>query len=230
VGSLIRKAKGLYSQAQQAKQRPLASDAEGSGSGMKREIEIKLRVASVAALKRQLRAVGARCGKRLLESNLVFDAPDGRFRRRDELVRLRTVGGKCVFTFKGRSLPGAGARGGKYKVRSETEFAVSTMKQGVAIIRALGLQQTFRYEKYRTEISAPGASGVHICLDETPLGPFLEIEGPRRAIDAAARLLGYRPADYVTASYLALWAEDCRKRRRPFADFVFPRRKDGKRR
>jgi hypothetical protein len=47
---------------------------------------------------------------------------------------------------------------------------------------------------------------VEIVVDETPIGTFLEIEGPVAAIHEAARALGRGPADYVGASYVALFA------------------------
>lgn len=47
-------------------------------------------------------------------------------------------------------------------------------------------------------------------LDRTPIGTFLELEGPRRWIDRIASHLGYTPADYITRSYAALYFEHCR--------------------
>ncbi len=39
------------------------------------------------------------------------------------------------------------------------------------------------------------------------MGDFLELEGERQAIDRAAMLLGYGPADYIARSYGSLWLE-----------------------
>ena len=44
-------------------------------------------------------------------------------------------------------------------------------------------------------------------IDETPIGTFLEIEGDAAGITAAAEALGFAPADYLTGSYAALFAE-----------------------
>jgi len=190
-------------------------------TSLKREIEVKLRVEDLPGLRRKLRALGAWVGKRLFESNQLFDTPDKQLRRCDELLRVRVSGGACLVTFKGPSLRGMTGGTRKYKVREETEFPVSGRKQASEIIRAMGLVESFRYEKYRTEIRLPGASRVHICLDQTPIGAFLEIEGPPRSIDAAARRLGYGPSDYVTMSYLALWAAHCRRHGLPVGHFLF---------
>lgn len=204
----------------------------------RREIEIKLPVADIAALKKRLGALGARLGKRVHECNVLFDTPNGRFRRRDELVRLRANDGqpfgsgsrrnpqgKGVLTFKGRSVASPKGRKGKYKVRFETEFSVSDYGAAAAFLRGLGLVETFRYEKYRTEVRILGASPAHICLDETPIGAYFEIEGSPAAIDRAARMLGYKPSEYITRSYLAIYAAHCRARRIPMRHFVFAHRK-----
>jgi len=54
----------------------------------------------------------------------------------------------------------------------------------------------FRYEKYRTTFRLPDsnawANGLLIELDETPIGTFVELEGPAAAIDRAAEELGLR--------------------------------------
>ena len=54
--------------------------------------------------------------------------------------------------------------------------------------------------------------GLLLELDETPVGTFLELEGPGEAIDRAAKELGYGVKDYVLKNYLVLYVEDCRKR------------------
>jgi adenylate cyclase class IV len=75
-----------------------------------------------------------------------------------------------------------------------------------AILLRAGFRETFRYEK-RREIWRLGRATV--CLDATPLGAFVEIEGSPREIDRRARALGLKPASggtpSITASYPALW-------------------------
>ena len=87
------------------------------------------------------------------------------------------------------------------------------------------MRPSFRYEKYRTSYRVPGAGGVHVEFDETPAGVFLELEGPRRAIDRMARRLGYRPADYIVRSYAALHFEECRRQGIRAGDMVFGTKK-----
>jgi len=69
------------------------------------------------------------------------------------------------------------------------------------VLEELGLHVWFRYEKYREEYAA---EDVKIELDETPVGTFVEIEGPVATIHAAAEALGFGPNDYVYESYPAL--------------------------
>jgi adenylate cyclase class IV len=98
----------------------------------------------------------------------------------------------------------------------------------LAVVGPAGMSRSFRYEKFRTSHIVPGAGGVHVELDETPAGVFLELEGPRRAIDRMARRLGYRREEYITRSYAALHFEECRRRGVRAGDMVFGRRKEGR--
>jgi adenylate cyclase, class 2 len=190
-----------------------------------RETEIKLPVPQIALLRRRLKALGFRVFEpRRFESNRLFDFADQRLRRSRRLLRLRFVSGDCLLTFKGPPLKSL-----RHKVRGETESPIADGNAVREIFRSLGLRETFRYDKYRTTYARrrdmkrrkpPLAE-----LDETPIGNFLELEGPPRWIDAVARALGYATGAYVTASYAALYFEDCyRKGKRP-GNMVFARGK-----
>lgn len=193
------------------------------GVETRREIEVKVAIPDIRAFRRRLRALGARTGRRVHEFNVVFDTKDSRLRGRDELLRLRTNDGQGVVTFKGPSISSAGARRAVYKVRKEVEFRVSDAGAARELLAALGYRESFRYEKYRSQLRLSRAADAHVYLDETPIGAFLEIEGKPKAIDRAARRLGFRRSDYVTASYLALYAAHCRRHGRRLGDFVFSR-------
>jgi hypothetical protein len=70
-----------------------------------------------------------------------------------------------------------------------------------AILTALGTARssaTSHRETYRWR-------EVEIVIDETPIGTYLEIEGPVDVIHEAARALGRGPADYIGDSYAALF-------------------------
>jgi adenylate cyclase, class 2 len=89
-----------------------------------------------------------------------------------------------------------------------------------AILGALGLHPVFRYEKFRTTYVLPSIRGLKIELDETPIGTYLELEGPV-GINRAARLLGYTKADYLTETYGSLYLADCRRRGRKPGNMLF---------
>jgi adenylate cyclase class IV len=105
---------------------------------------------------------------------------------------------------------------GTYKVRQEIEAEVVDSANLTKIFEGLGMRGWFRYEKYRTTYQLPTAKawsrGLLIEVDETPIGTFVELEGPPGAIDRAATELGYSKRDYILTNYLALYAEDCRRK------------------
>jgi adenylate cyclase class 2 len=76
------------------------------------------------------------------------------------------------------------------------------------ILSQLGYEPTFRYEKYRTEFKNREGGGS-IVFDETPIGFYLELEGPAEWIDKTAAKLGFSTADYELKSYGALYRDYC---------------------
>ena len=114
-----------------------------------------------------------------------------------------------------------------HKVREEIEVEVADAEILSKIFHGLGLKGWFRYEKYRTTYAPPAsarwAKGLLIELDETPIGTFVELEGPPEAIDRAASLLGFSHADYILKNYLQLYIEDCRRRGEEPHDMLFPK-------
>ena len=91
-------------------------------------------------------------------------------RNADQLLRLRRSGARSTVTYKGP------AKRERYKSREEIEFDVSDASAFELVLDRLGYTPGFRYEKYRTKFAAP-EPGI-ITIDETPIGVFLELEGP----------------------------------------------------
>ena len=86
----------------------------------------------------------------------------------------------------------------------------------------LGLRVGFRYEKYRTTFAVRGLSkDLHVTLDETPVGDFLELEGTPKSIDRAARVLNFAPEDYIRSTYFEIYATQRRRRGRPVRNMLF---------
>ena len=210
---------------------------------MGKEREIKLRIENLPALRRALGKLGALVVKsRVHELNIVFDTPAFDLAKREHLLRLRTEtagtlrGGASraevhtLLTFK-RPMPAGGSNGQseRHKVREEIELEISDDKALASIFAGLGMNPWFRYEKFRTTFRLPGsqrwAKGLLMELDETPIGIFLELEGPASAIDRAAQALGFDPSDYVLANYMVLYREYCRNRGEGPRDMLFANQK-----
>jgi adenylate cyclase, class 2 len=106
---------------------------------------------------------------------------------------------------------------------------VSDGKALARILEGLGMRGWFHYEKFRTTFRLPAsqrwAKALLLELDETPIGIFLELEGPASAIDRAAQALGFEKSDYVLANYMVLYREYCQSRREQPSDMLFPKSK-----
>jgi adenylate cyclase class 2 len=206
------------------------------------ETEIKLAVTDAKEFQRALKRLKAKPvssgSPRVHELNVIFDSAEGVLAKRGQLLRIRTetaepqrkkapAKGKntawkqrVLVTFKRPTgddeVSAAGRVTSRYKVREELELEIGDGGTLTKIFEDLGLDGWFRYEKYRTTYklskSQAWARGLLIELDETPVGTFVELEGPGEAIDRAAQELGFSKRDYITKSYLALYVEECRRR------------------
>jgi adenylate cyclase class 2 len=162
------------------------------------ENEIKLRMEGAEEARRALRALGASLREpRRLEDNVLFDATPSTLASRGRTLRVRRTEARSVLTFKG---PMGSVDG--VKSREEIEVEVSDPKRLEAILAGLDLRPTFRYQKYRETYSWKDAE---LVVDETPIGVFVEIEGPIETIHAAASALGRTRDDYISESYVALF-------------------------
>ncbi len=205
---------------------------------MAHEREIKLKIEDIKAFRRLLRKLGAEpvgAGQgRVHEENVIFDTPQGGLAKHGQLLRIRTEtlegSGKSgkqrakrrvVLTFKRPVARSAAADGkqlsaGPHKLREEIEMEVTDAATLATIFEGLGMAGWFRYEKYRTTFRLPAsqawARGLLIELDETPIGTYVELEGPAGAIDRAAIELGYSKRDYVLKNYLTLYVDACRSK------------------
>jgi len=218
---------------------------------MARETEIKLKIDNGRAFQRALKRMGARVmgqGKgRVHEENVIFDTPQGGLAKHGQLLRIRTESPelqrktkdskakpRVVVTFKrpptepAMSEAGHSSRG-RYKVREEIELEIADAGALSKIFEGLGMSGWFRYEKYRTTYQLPAskawAKGLLIELDETPIGTFVELEGPPPAIDRVAQELGYSKQDYVLKNYLVLYVEECRRNGEQPRHMLFPEKK-----
>lgn len=205
---------------------------------MAHEREIKLKIEDAKAFQRLLKKLGAQAvgngSGRVHEENVIFDTPQGGLAKHGQLLRIRTETSegrgsskkskskpRVVLTFKRPVARPAGSGGehpadGFHKVREEIEMEVTDAATLTTIFEGLGMSGWFRYEKFRTTFRFPAtkawARGLLIELDETPIGTFVELEGPAAAIDRAAEELGFSMRDYVLKNYLTLYVEECRRK------------------
>jgi adenylate cyclase class 2 len=185
---------------------------------MQREIEIKFLVGDLRALTRKLRAAGFRLvTRRTHEMNTLYDLPGAILRQRKELLRIRKYGSVWTLTHKCKG------RIGRHSSRQELETVVTDGKKMDLILRALGYEPSFRYEKFRAawvDPKTPDGKG-EVVVDETPIGIFCEIEGPPRWIDATAKKLGVTSADYITKNYATLFSDWKRQTKSPAEEMTF---------
>jgi adenylate cyclase class 2 len=180
------------------------------------EVEVKLAVETAEKAIRLLEGLPAELvHSRGHEGNELFDLPGLPLRERGALLRVRTFGGRGLLTYKE---PAEGPSG--YKVRREIQTVVDDPKALALILEGAGFRRVWRYEKYR---SAYRAGEVLILVDETPIGDYLELEGPAAGIDALAARLGRSSREYITSSYWSLYVEWCRGRGIEPGDLLFER-------
>lgn len=178
---------------------------------MATETEIKLRVDDVERTRGRLAAAGGKLLiERHFEDNLLLDDAAGTLRCGNQLLRLRTTSDGALVTFKGTPEPASA-----FKEREEIETGVGDLEALLLVFERLGFKVWTRYQKFREEYELPipglPVVRVHVTLDETPIGPFIEIEGSGEGIRAAASLLGFKESEYIRESYYSLYVEHCRR-------------------
>jgi adenylate cyclase, class 2 len=168
------------------------------------ETEIKIHIADFPEFRRKVGALGGTViSERHFEDNRIFDFEDARIRRKYSFIRVRSSGTKCFLTFKGPP-----EREGPFKTREELETEVGSAVITREILERLGMQELFRYQKFREEyrVLSRGQTGetVYLFLDETPIGNYAEIEGSEKGIRELAEYMGFNESSLLRASYYFL--------------------------
>ncbi len=133
-------------------------------------------------------------------------------------MRVRSAKGKGWITYKGA----VRENDSPVKVREEIEVETTAPDRAVALFERLGFHRSFRYQKYRTVYrTAVDGRDLHVVLDETPMGSFIEIEGDEAAVVRVLEAAGFSSGDVVRQSYPELQASRCRERGVPLEDLVF---------
>ena len=180
----------------------------------RREIEIKLFFESPEEALRRLEVLSGRLAQpREFEDNIVYDRGHDPLKSAGKLLRLRRSGQTALLTYKA---PVAGEH--RHKVRQEEETVVEDPAAVEALLEGLGFRPIYRYQKYRTLFEV---GDLHVCLDETPLGCYVELEGPPDQIDRAAEVMGISRDEYVLETYRELQERHAMERGTVAGDLVF---------
>lgn len=164
------------------------------------ETELKIPVPNLAPVRTILQRSGAELvHPSAREENLLFDTADRHLEASGRVLRLRRYGDQHLLTLKGPA-----SYQGDIKTRREDETQVADADRLQAILEDLGFAAVSRYEKDR-ECWRFGSMAV--VLDHTPMGDFVEVEGPPEELGATALSLGLQPGQAVRGSYPSLWKE-----------------------
>lgn len=161
------------------------------------EIEVKIKIKDKEKLAEKLQTQGAKLTKdRHWEENTLYDFPSRDLQNQQRALRLRIANKKAYLTFKG---PPEKSR--KFKIRKEFETEVKNAKHMKKILKELGFIPTFSYEKHRTVYRT---KKLKICMDETSIGDFVELEGEQTHIVRFANSLGFTKKEFIKQTYIQL--------------------------
>ncbi|MCI0618337.1 class IV adenylate cyclase [bacterium] len=189
------------------------------------ETEIKLLFKNLEEAHQKVLKLNSKLQKeRHFEDNYVLDTSDLSVRNSGCLLRVRIVSSadreSCmrsqgILTFKGTLQIHDGLRN-----REEIECIVDPPETFLKIFERLGYSLKFRYQKYRTIYSIEQMQ-IHICIDETPIQNYFELEGPAEEIHEIAAKLGYTREQYITESLGQLYYRWCKERGIESSNLVF---------
>jgi adenylate cyclase class 2 len=169
------------------------------------ETEVKIRIDDLAGFCRRLDALHPDVvSARHFEDNHLFDFPGHSLRAGRCLLRVRLTRGECLLTYKGPPV-----QGGIFKTREELETRIEDPAIILQVLKKIGMQEHFRYQKYRREFVI---NDVHVAVDETPIGCYAEMEGSEESIRRLARSMEIDESQFLRMSYYALYLEYCRKK------------------
>lgn len=179
---------------------------------MSLEIETKIKVDAHEPVRQRLAQRGASLRDQVIETDTLFDRPDGSLRARGVALRLRRVVRasdsaflRTVLTVKGPVLAGA------VKTREELEQEIADADVMVHMLELLGFPADLTYQKRREIWSFRDCL---VCLDEPAhLGNYVEIEGPdKRSVLAVQAELGLAEYPHTRSSYAAMMTAYCESR------------------
>jgi len=163
------------------------------------ETEVKVRVSSLEEIAQRLEIQGFQLETTAqLEQSVLWD------RGRELLekgcaLRLRRYAGRAWITWKGAKIEDP-----LLKIRPEVETSLTDPTAMAQILEALGYVPVLTMEKKR---ALWRRADLLACLDETPFGCYVELEGEAATIRTAMDALGLDVASVETRSYPSLFRE-----------------------
>lgn len=138
------------------------------------EVELKHPVADLDAVRRRLTELSAESRPTVEQTDTYYNHPSRDFAVTDEALRIRTMGGVAVITYKGPKQGGAA----KTRLEREVPLAGGTAASWAEVLTLLGFRAVASVSKQRTSYSLMhGEREVEVTLDEVVgLGGFVEVE------------------------------------------------------
>ena len=180
-----------------------------------REIEVKFKISSTEEMLKIILNTGAVLEQETrFEKNLRWDDAEETLTKTHQVLRLRDNGGTSVLTYKAEKQNNKGIAD-----REEIETVVTDFDNTRLILERLGYKIVFIYEKYR---SIYRLGDTQLFLDHTPIGDYIEIEGPDDlAIRRAAERLGLNWDDRISKGYRNLFKTWKKQTEFPGRDMTF---------
>jgi adenylate cyclase class 2 len=177
------------------------------------EIEVKFFLSDLRATRDRILRLGAYSTGRLFETNIRFEDQTNSLIAKKALLRLRKDR-RTTLTYKCEP----DVDDVDYKILNELEVEVSDFEKMVQILESLGYHREQIYEKWRYSYTL---KGTNCCIDEMPFGNFLEIEGDKNEIKAAAAEIGMQWERRIVLNYLEIFEILRSKLNLPFTDITF---------
>jgi len=165
---------------------------------MPKEIETKFKIHSPKEFRSKLKKIAAKFVSKNLEKDIYYKSPSTTCCR--NTIRLRSMGKRGIFTIKSAS---RNSESLKYKIRNEVELAIDDVKTFRAMLQMLEFVPQFKKEKIRETYTW---KDVKITLDKLPfIGFYAEIEGPKKTIRQAVRVLDFDMGKAIPDTYMQLF-------------------------
>jgi adenylate cyclase, class 2 len=166
------------------------------------ETEVKIKIEDPVDFCRRMTALKPEIlSARHFEDNILLDFPDQKLSLGRCLLRVRLTEKQSYLTFKGPA-----RQDGIFKTREELETCLDNGPAMLQVLNRIGMHVCFQYQKYRQEF---GLDGIHVAVDETPIGNYVELEGSEERIRNLAHKMGIAETQFLRSSYYSLYVEHC---------------------